>query len=143
MTHQKWFIVQQNGGIDLKKKAVLIVIASAFFVLCLVFLIYYSIPYTILSYESEDGKTIVTITQKKVIFEPIPSRVFDYSLNVSTSGWLFKKTIYSEDFTFNATGSIGIKDDNVEITFSSDEITVLIDDKYRPVPRRFIIQLNE
>lgn len=127
----------------MKKKAVLIVTASAFFVLCLVFLIYYFIPYTILSYESEDGKTSVTITQKKVIFEPIPSRVFDYTLNVSTSGWLFKKTIYSEDFTFNATGSIGIKDDNVEITFSSDEITVLIDDKYRPVPRRFVIQLNE
>ncbi len=127
----------------MKKKAVFIIIASVFIVLCSIFFIYFSIPHTVLRYESGDGKTSITITQKKVLFEPIPSRTFDYILNVSTTGWPFDKTIYREEFTFNATGSIGIEDDNVEVVFSSEEVTVIIDDKVRPVPHRFIIQLNK
>ena len=83
----------------MKKKAVLIFAASAFFLFIIVFTVYFSLPRTILKYKSEDGKTKVTITQKKVLFD---------------------KKIFHEDFSFNAIGSIGIRDDNVEVIFTSD-----------------------
>lgn len=127
----------------MKKKAVLIFAASAFFLFIIVFTVYFSIPRTILKYKSEDGKTKVTITQKKVLFEPVPSRVFDYSLNVGKAGKLFDKKLFHEDFSFNAIGSIGIRDDNVEVIFTSDTVTVVINDKVRPVPLRFTIRLKD
>lgn len=77
------------------------------------------------------------------MFEPIPSRVFDYTLNVYRKGRPIDKKIFTGDFSFNATGSIGIDADNVKVIFSSDMVTVVIDDDVRPYPRRFEIQLYD